>query len=103
MRVALRIETSKAFGRGVLRSIGHWQRKHEPRRVYADERGFNEAVPRDLSGGADFPEGFRAGFEVRGFRMGASRQPASDTHRAGRSRLANRVRDFLHTHGITTP
>ena len=47
-RVALLIETSKAFGRGVLQGIGRWQRKHEPWRVYADERGFNEAVPRDL-------------------------------------------------------
>ena len=47
-RVALLIETSKAFGRGVLQGIGRWQREHEPWRVYADERGFNEAVPRDL-------------------------------------------------------
>jgi LacI family transcriptional regulator len=47
-RVALFIETSKAFGRGVLQGIGRWQRAHEPWRVYADERGFNEAIPRDL-------------------------------------------------------
>ena len=47
-RVALLIETSKAFGRGVLQGIGRWQREHAPWRVYADERGFNEAVPRDL-------------------------------------------------------
>ncbi len=43
-RVALMIETSKAFGRGVLQGIGRWQREHEPWRVYADERGFDEAV-----------------------------------------------------------
>jgi LacI family transcriptional regulator len=48
-RVALLVETSKAFGRGVLQGIGRWQREHEPWRVYADERGFNEAVPRELN------------------------------------------------------
>ncbi len=47
-RVALLVETSKAFGRGVLQGIGRWQREHEPWRLYADERGFNEAVPREL-------------------------------------------------------
>lgn len=47
-RVALIIETSKAFGRGVLQGIGRWQREHEAWRLYADERGFNEAVPGDL-------------------------------------------------------
>jgi 4-hydroxy-tetrahydrodipicolinate synthase len=53
-----------------------------------------------LIGGADFPEGFRAGLEVRGFRMGASRQPASDAQRADRSRLAVRIREWLDAHGI---
>ena len=48
-RVALLIETSKAFGRGVLRGISRWQREHEPWRVFADERGFNEPVPADMA------------------------------------------------------
>lgn len=48
-RVALVIETSKAFGRGVLQGIARWQREHEPWRLYVDERGFNEAVPNDLA------------------------------------------------------
>jgi len=47
-RVALLVETSKAFGRGVLRGISRWQREHEPWRVFADERGFNEPVPDDM-------------------------------------------------------
>lgn len=46
--VALLIETSKAYGRGVLRGISHWQREHEPWSVYADERGFDEDVPKAL-------------------------------------------------------
>lgn len=47
-RVALIIETSKVFGRGVLQGVGRWLRENEPWRLYADERGFNEAVPADL-------------------------------------------------------
>ena len=47
-RVALVVETSKAFGRGVLRGISRWQQAHEPWRVFADERGFNEPVPDDM-------------------------------------------------------
>ena len=47
-RVALVVETSKAFGRGVLRGISRWQREREPWRVFADERGFNEPVPDDM-------------------------------------------------------
>lgn len=49
-RVALLIETSKAFGRGVLHGIGRWLHEHEPWRLYADERGFNEAVSAELAG-----------------------------------------------------
>ena len=47
-RVALIIETSKAFGRGVLRGISRWQREQEPWRIFADERGFTEPVPDDM-------------------------------------------------------
>jgi len=47
-RVALVIETSKAFGRGVLQGVGRWLKENEPWRLYADERGFNEPVPAEL-------------------------------------------------------
>ena len=39
-RVALLVETSKAFGRGVLRGVSRWLCEHEPWSLYADERGF---------------------------------------------------------------
>jgi dihydrodipicolinate synthase/N-acetylneuraminate lyase len=45
--------------------------------------------------GVDFPEGFRAGVELRGFRMGESRQPHTDAQRADREKLAGRVREIL--------
>ena len=36
---------------------------------------------------ADFPEGFRAAVELRGFNMGRSRQPLSDAQRIDRAAL----------------
>jgi 4-hydroxy-tetrahydrodipicolinate synthase len=45
--------------------------------------------------GADFPEGFRAAVELCGFRMGASRQPATESQQADRRRLAERIREKL--------
>lgn len=53
-----------------------------------------------LFGGVDFPEGFRAGGELRGFRMGVSRQPLADEQRAERVRLADRVRSLLEKLGV---
>jgi 4-hydroxy-tetrahydrodipicolinate synthase len=44
---------------------------------------------------ADFPEGFRVAAEVCGFRMGASRQPATETQLADRRKLADRIREKL--------
>ncbi len=44
---------------------------------------------------ADFPEGFRAGAEIRGFRMGASRQPLSDKQRIDRAGLERVLRCIL--------
>lgn len=37
--------------------------------------------------GADFPEGFRTGAEIRGFQMGNSRQPLSNTQQIDREEL----------------
>ncbi|MEI8227074.1 MAG: dihydrodipicolinate synthase family protein [Planctomycetota bacterium] len=45
--------------------------------------------------GADFPEGFRLGVELRGFKMGASRQPATEGQLADRRKLAERLRTLL--------
>ena len=45
--------------------------------------------------GADFPEGFRLGVELRGFKMGASRQPATASQLADRRKLAERLRTLL--------
>jgi 4-hydroxy-tetrahydrodipicolinate synthase len=48
----------------------------------------------------DFPEGFRVGAEARGFKMGASRQPATDAQMADRRKLAERVRKELDALGL---
>jgi dihydrodipicolinate synthase/N-acetylneuraminate lyase len=45
--------------------------------------------------GADFPEGFRVAAAARGFRMGASRQPATEAQVADRARLGERIREKL--------
>jgi dihydrodipicolinate synthase/N-acetylneuraminate lyase len=50
--------------------------------------------------GVDFPEGFRAGVELRGFRMGESRQPQSAGQRRERERLAARVQELLVALGV---
>ena len=50
--------------------------------------------------GVDFPEGFRAGVELRGFRMGESRQPHTAEQRTERDRLATRVRGILERLGV---
>ena len=47
-RVALLVETSKSYGRGVLRGISRWVRDHGPWTLYADERGLEDRIPRRL-------------------------------------------------------
>jgi dihydrodipicolinate synthase/N-acetylneuraminate lyase len=49
---------------------------------------------------ADFPEGFRVAAEVCGFRMGASRQPATESQIASRKKLAERFREKLQACGL---
>ena len=44
---------------------------------------------------ADFPEGFRAGVEIRGFDMGRSRQPLSETQRVDRAALSRLLQCIL--------
>ena len=45
--------------------------------------------------GADFPEGFRAGVELRGFDMGSGRQPMSDKQRGDRDKLRHSIQCIL--------
>ncbi len=49
---------------------------------------------------ADFPEGFRVAAEVCGFKMGVSRQPATESQIEERRRLATRVRGQLEPLGL---
>ena len=49
----------------------------------------------------DFPEGFRAGVESRGFRMGVSRQPATAGQTAERGRLTAWMRSHLASLGLS--
>jgi len=49
---------------------------------------------------ADFPEGFRAGVELRGFAMGQSRQPLSQTQRIDRVGLARVLQCILADFGF---
>lgn len=50
---------------------------------------------------AEFPEGFRAAVELRGFRMGSGRQPLSDTQLANLSELSKTLQCLLWEHGFT--
>ncbi|UUO04381.1 substrate-binding domain-containing protein [Blastopirellula sp. J2-11] len=49
LRVALLIETSREYGRGLLRGISRFQREHGPWSIYFQPRGANEPVPTWLS------------------------------------------------------
>ena len=51
----------------------------------------------------DFPEGFRVAAEVCGFKMGQSRQPATEGQVAERQKLAERIREKLEAVGVVTP
>jgi len=44
---------------------------------------------------ADFPQGFRVGVEVRGFRMGPPRQPLSEVQQREQARLIQKLRDII--------
>lgn len=51
---------------------------------------------------AEFPEGFRAAAELRGFKMGIGRQPLSDTQQRDLSALRNTLQCLLSEHGFTS-
>jgi len=48
-KVALLIETSREYGRGLLRGISNFQREHLPWSIYFQPRGTNDPVPSWLS------------------------------------------------------
>jgi LacI family transcriptional regulator len=43
--VALLIETSRSYGRGLLRGIIRYQREHGPWSIYFQPRGLNDTAP----------------------------------------------------------
>jgi 4-hydroxy-tetrahydrodipicolinate synthase len=52
---------------------------------------------------ADFPEGFRAAVELRGFRMGRSRQPMTSEQRIDRGALQKVLQCILADFGYVAP
>jgi len=52
---------------------------------------------------ADFPEGFRAAVELRGFRMGKSRQPMTPQQQVDRAALQRVLQCILSDFGYSTP
>jgi 4-hydroxy-tetrahydrodipicolinate synthase len=50
--------------------------------------------------GADFPEGFRTAVQLRGFRMGAGRQPLSQQHHEMLTRLERTLGELLAEEGL---
>ncbi len=52
---------------------------------------------------ADFPEGFRAAVELRGFNMGSSRQPLSPNQKVDRAALQRVLRCILSDFGYVDP
>jgi 2-dehydro-3-deoxy-D-pentonate aldolase len=50
---------------------------------------------------AEFPEGFRAAVELRGFRMGTGRQPLSPEQKTDLATLSNTLQCLLSEHGFT--
>lgn len=55
---------------------------------------------KNLIFGTDFPEGCRAGLEIRGFRMGRGRQPLSPSQRCDRQALRTHLQCLLSEHGV---
>lgn len=55
---------------------------------------------KNLIFGTDFPEGCRAGLEIRGFNMGKGRQPLSSSQRCDREALRTHLQCLLSEHGV---
>jgi 4-hydroxy-tetrahydrodipicolinate synthase len=52
---------------------------------------------------ADFPEGFRAAVDLRGFRFGRGRQPLSERQQVDRAALQKQIQCILSDFGATDP
>ena len=52
---------------------------------------------------SEFPDGFRAGLELRGFKFGRSRQPLSEVQRTDRAALQHVLRCIMADFGIVEP
>src|SRR5205814_1687750 len=72
---------------------------------------YDEAMPLQLrmielfdamlvSPGGDFPEGFRAGVELRGFNMGRGRQPLSEKQQVDREKLRETLACIMSDFGV---
>ena len=84
---------------GLTRSIYDAVRSGRIEEAFALQRTLIEIFD-PLIQEADFPEGFRVAAEVCGFRMGASRQPATESQIASRKKLAERIREKLQACGL---
>jgi dihydrodipicolinate synthase/N-acetylneuraminate lyase len=51
----------------------------------------------------EFPDGFRAGAEMRGFQFGRGRQPMTPSQEVDRSALQSRLQSILSDFGVVTP
>jgi LacI family transcriptional regulator len=47
-KIALLVETSKAYGRGLMQGISHYAHLHDDWSLYVEERGLDDPVPRWL-------------------------------------------------------
>jgi len=56
-----------------------------------------------LAGGADFPEGFRAGMTVRGFNMGRGRHHRGAASKLNFEKIARTVQCLIAEHGLVDP
>jgi len=64
--------------------------------------GLLELIKRMLFG-CDFPEGFRVAMELRGFKMGKSRQPLSPNQQADVEQIRRQLQCLLSAYGVVEP
>ena len=72
-KVALLIETSKAFGRGLLAGIGRYARLHQRWSIYVEERGLDDPIPRWLLADPSVGDRFD-GMLIRSLRLETMKQ-----------------------------
>jgi dihydrodipicolinate synthase/N-acetylneuraminate lyase len=77
----------------VMRSLYDLTRAGRTEEALAQQYRVLELFDAMLS--VDFPEGFRAAVELRGIRLGASRQPLTDKQRTERAALAKNLKRIL--------